>query len=469
MGKFLTIVSVVFCGMVNVCFARVYPVNQISTPECYYSHRSQHDVTCQRALPRIQSGEYLSYVNNFDYRTAYSVLWWATYEDWRDPRAGSHLGVDIVSARGTPVFSIWEGKIIHAWPSGGWWNAITIQYPYLDWFIYASYAHLESILVSVGDTVTTSSQIWTIGDTWNATAPHLHFQLERDTVGSHPYWYSTCSGIWWLGIFDIVNGGFCRTEMQQFTFDPIVFLESQWADVSTFEINWQTYYNYLDAADVLSQQEIERYQLSQFLGVYDIELVSPSKKFVFSDTQSSTLFFNKVTQATAVLLPEPLRLLVEDKDVVDVFPETLSYIQDQQSILLLPKQSWTTMLHVYFGKELVRSIQLTFWDVSIPVATNITTTCIPSRRQQKFDSLCLIKARDDDGQNIITSDRNGIVQLPDNLYIPQSKQDLIRIRKWAQPSFSSQKSLLTAEDFLLAWQTFVFVRWSDILDINVLY
>lgn len=55
--------------------------------------------------------------------------------------------------------------------------------------IYTVYAHLSSLSVSSGQSVSKGQQIGLIGSTGNSTGPHLHFQMEKTTQSVHPgYW-----------------------------------------------------------------------------------------------------------------------------------------------------------------------------------------------------------------------------------------------------------------------------------------
>jgi murein DD-endopeptidase MepM/ murein hydrolase activator NlpD len=108
----------------------------------------------------------------------------------------SHAGQDVLAACGTPLVAARGGQVIAAGSGGGAGNYLAIhttdtQYDYF-------YAHLRSAaLVRDGQTVTTGQLVGYVGDTGDASACHLHFEL----------W----DGAWW-------NGGH--------TIDPLPYLKA---------------------------------------------------------------------------------------------------------------------------------------------------------------------------------------------------------------------------------------------------
>jgi murein DD-endopeptidase MepM/ murein hydrolase activator NlpD len=82
--------------------------------------------------------------------------------------AGGDLGRPVVAAAGGTVITARVGKNM---PSYG-------QYVVIDHGNGESslYAHLDSVLVTVGQVVQAGTQLGTVGETGNATGPHLHFE-----------------------------------------------------------------------------------------------------------------------------------------------------------------------------------------------------------------------------------------------------------------------------------------------------
>lgn len=170
----------------------VYPFDQIAKPSCRYSAWSTLDGNCKMTLPRISGADYTKYKDNNEYRRIYSVLWGATYTYGWDVGYGSHLGVDIATAQGTPVHSIGDGVVVSAGWATGWGNIITIKHTLSDGkAIYSNYAHLSKTSVLKGSIVQAGSTIGEVGNTGNSYGNHLHFQLDT-TTQAHPYYYVTC-------------------------------------------------------------------------------------------------------------------------------------------------------------------------------------------------------------------------------------------------------------------------------------
>lgn len=146
----------------------------------------------------------------------------STYFDGRDVGIGSHQGIDIVAKSGTAVSAIASGTVIVADERGDRGKVIVIKHERNGQFLFSTYAHLSSLAVKVGQAVSEGEKIGEVGDTGNATGPHLHFQLERNQDDNHPFFPKDCQGT----IDEIVNEGTCFAKVRAATLDPIVFLET---------------------------------------------------------------------------------------------------------------------------------------------------------------------------------------------------------------------------------------------------
>ncbi|MCZ4120418.1 M23 family metallopeptidase [Streptomyces sp. H39-S7] len=88
--------------------------------------------------------------------------------------SGYHTGVDFVVSTGTTVKAIAAGTVVSAGDGGAYGNEVIIQHSDGK---YSQYAHLSSLSVSAGETVTEGQQIGLSGATGNVTGPHLHFEI----------------------------------------------------------------------------------------------------------------------------------------------------------------------------------------------------------------------------------------------------------------------------------------------------
>jgi murein DD-endopeptidase MepM/ murein hydrolase activator NlpD len=94
-----------------------------------------------------------------------------------------HNGLDFGVAVGTPIEATMSGKVVHAgWNNQGYGNLVIVE----NGSYRTYYAHLSSIPVSVGDTVTSGTTIGLSGNTGNSTGPHLHYEIRKDNVPIDP-------------------------------------------------------------------------------------------------------------------------------------------------------------------------------------------------------------------------------------------------------------------------------------------
>jgi murein DD-endopeptidase MepM/ murein hydrolase activator NlpD len=88
--------------------------------------------------------------------------------------SGYHTGVDFVVPTGTSLKAVAAGTVVSAGWGGAYGNQVVIK---LADGYYAQYAHLSSLSVSTGQTVSAGQQVGLSGATGNVTGPHLHFEI----------------------------------------------------------------------------------------------------------------------------------------------------------------------------------------------------------------------------------------------------------------------------------------------------
>jgi len=100
-----------------------------------------------------------------------------------------HNGIDIGASVGEPIYAALDGKVVFVGTQRGYGNVVLLEHAN---FIITVYAHNERNLVRLGDSVKKGQPIATVGQTGNATTPHLHFEYRvkgkainpRNVIGS---------------------------------------------------------------------------------------------------------------------------------------------------------------------------------------------------------------------------------------------------------------------------------------------
>lgn len=79
-----------------------------------------------------------------------------------------------------PVESTIKGQVFAAGSYGGWGRLVGVRDGRNHNHLYA---HLDSIAVTVGQTVVRGQKVGALGRTGNATGPHLHYQINKPGTG----------------------------------------------------------------------------------------------------------------------------------------------------------------------------------------------------------------------------------------------------------------------------------------------
>ena len=117
----------------------------------------------------------------------------------------THTGVDIPSNAGTPILAAGPGVV--TWAGWGLFSgapdnitdpygmAVSIRHDfgYHGQALYTIYAHMRAVDVSVGQWVNTGTQLGEVGDTGNATGPHLHFEVR---LGKDSFYFTRNPELW---------------------------------------------------------------------------------------------------------------------------------------------------------------------------------------------------------------------------------------------------------------------------------
>ena len=136
-----------------------------------------------------------------------------------------HRGIDIGVPAGTPIHAGFNGRVTFAGVSGGFGNVVIIQGA--DG-LELRYAHLDTIGVSIGQSVNMGDVIGTAGSTGTATGAHLHLEILRNGQFLNPIFFTD------MGSFDynspitsLPNNNPPRLPMGEGTFgDLLIIAES---------------------------------------------------------------------------------------------------------------------------------------------------------------------------------------------------------------------------------------------------
>jgi len=173
------------------------------------------------------------YAETMTQRLIYTVPYIGTYNFDYKEFAWSHPGIDIVVPEWTPVRNIAAWVVVdigYQW--GGFWNYVLIKHNNVllpngeKGNIYSLYAHLLKNVAQIGKKVKKSELIWYVGQSWTATTPHLHFQIDVETAPYSPYWpFSSAdmkaAKVWF---FEWVNIGLGKENAMKYTIHPLDFV-----------------------------------------------------------------------------------------------------------------------------------------------------------------------------------------------------------------------------------------------------
>ena len=98
----------------------------------------------------------------------------------------THTGLDIANDEGTSVGACAGGTVTQAGWSGSYGNLVIISHGN---GVETWYAHCSKIYVTVGQKVSQGQLICAVGETGNATGPHLHLEIRVDGVAQNPQNY----------------------------------------------------------------------------------------------------------------------------------------------------------------------------------------------------------------------------------------------------------------------------------------
>lgn len=97
-----------------------------------------------------------------------------------------HPGIDLSGSTGNAIFASDSGVVVYAgWNDWGYGYVVVLDHG-IGW--QTLYAHLSSINVGCGQSVTQGNVIGGMGCTGNCSGPHLHFEMLNDAYGKVNPW-----------------------------------------------------------------------------------------------------------------------------------------------------------------------------------------------------------------------------------------------------------------------------------------
>lgn len=284
-----------------------YPLKMISTVECRVLYWNEMPDSCKIELPKIKDANYDAYKDDELYTKVYSVLWAASYEENWDQKAWSHDGVDIATARGTPLYSIGDGEIYYAGRQNGYGNIVKAKYVYNGEVVYAIYAHMDTIEVEKWDTIAKWERVGTVGNSgntfWALGWYHVHFELTKDNYGRPMYSYLGCEDLN-KGHTAIINNGLCRQELFAHQYDPIKEFERGYIDTN-------------DNTQLIDNTPVE--DDTHASAQDEVEIVKPKEEVVDNGPKLLALDFTKLNNDTAKHFISQWNIeIVQEEDNINV-------------------------------------------------------------------------------------------------------------------------------------------------------
>lgn len=86
-----------------------------------------------------------------------------------------HVGLDIGASIGDTIVASMEGTVVASGIIGGYGKCVQIKKD----DVLTIYGHCNALYVNEGDVVTQGQKIAEVGQTGNATGPHLHFEIRK--------------------------------------------------------------------------------------------------------------------------------------------------------------------------------------------------------------------------------------------------------------------------------------------------
>jgi lipoprotein NlpD len=97
-----------------------------------------------------------------------------------------HQGIDLAAPAGTPIYAVYDGKVVYAGVQKGYGNLVILEH---EDRVMTVYAHNETNIVETGESVKAGEKIAAMGSTGRSSGNHLHFEIRQagQPVNPEPY------------------------------------------------------------------------------------------------------------------------------------------------------------------------------------------------------------------------------------------------------------------------------------------
>ena len=95
----------------------------------------------------------------------------------------NHNGLDIIAERGTPVYATADGMVCALYVNKSEGRVLEIRH---ECGFRTRFCHLDATTVTGGQRVRRGQRIGSVGMSGKSTAPHLHYEVLRDSIPGNP-------------------------------------------------------------------------------------------------------------------------------------------------------------------------------------------------------------------------------------------------------------------------------------------
>jgi murein DD-endopeptidase MepM/ murein hydrolase activator NlpD len=137
---------------------------------------NQHFLACKPSINPISPADPTWLTSSYGYRI--------------DPfthRRAAHQGIDIAGPLGLDIHATGDGKVVRA-KKGKWGYGHEVKVDHGYGYV-TIYAHMQDILVKVGQEIKRGEIVGTLGNTGRSSGPHLHYEVRKNGRTVNPMYF----------------------------------------------------------------------------------------------------------------------------------------------------------------------------------------------------------------------------------------------------------------------------------------